>query len=77
MKPTRNNEEKADARIYAMSAYIVSTLAAAADKTIHEHEFMELSHSDREAFANAILNPQPPNQHLLAAAKRYKDRTIN
>jgi uncharacterized protein (DUF1778 family) len=97
MKPTRNNEEKADARIYArmnanikqriqhaadlrgldMSAYIVSTLAAAADETIHEHEFMELSHSDREAFANAILNPQPPNQHLLAAAKRYKDRTTN
>jgi len=95
MKTSRNNEEKADARIYArmnakikqriqhaadlrgldMSAYIVSTLAAAADKTIREHEVMELSQRDREAFANAILNPQPPNEHLLTAAKLYQDRT--
>jgi uncharacterized protein (DUF1778 family) len=92
---SRNNEEKADARIYArmnakikqriqhaadlrgldMSAYVVSTLLADADKTIHEHGVMELSLRDREAFANAILNPPAPNAHLLAAAKRYKGRT--
>jgi uncharacterized protein (DUF1778 family) len=95
METARNNEEKADARIYArmnskikqriqhaadlkgldMSAYVVSTLVADADKTIHEHEVMELSLRDREAFANAILTAPAPNEHLLAAAKRYKQRT--
>jgi uncharacterized protein (DUF1778 family) len=95
MKTTGNNEEKADARIYArmnskikqriqhaadlrgldMSAYVVSTLVADADKVIHEHQVMELSQRDKEAFANAILTPPVPNQHLLAAAKRYKQRT--
>jgi len=69
-------QHAADLRGLDMSAYVISTLVADADRTIREHEVMELSLSDREAFANAILNPPAPNEHLLAAAKRYKQRAI-
>ncbi len=54
-----------------MSAYVISTLVADPDRTIHEHEVMELGLRDREAFANAILDAPAANEHLLAAAKRY------
>ncbi len=67
-------QHAADLRGLDMSAYVVSTLVADAEKTIHEHDVMELSLRDKEAFASAILNPPKPNNHLLKAAKRYKDR---
>ena len=67
-------QHAADLRGLDMSAYVVSTLLADADKTIRDHEVMELSLHDREVFANAILNPPSPNEHLLAAAKLYKQR---
>ena len=67
-------QHAADIKGLDLTSYVVSTLVADANKTIQEHEVMELSQRDREAFANAILNPPPPNEHLLAAAKRYKKR---
>ncbi|CAN5658970.1 DUF1778 domain-containing protein [soil metagenome] len=68
-------QHAADLKGLDMSAYVLSTIVADADKTIRDHEVMELSLRDRESFANAILSPPAPNDHLLAAAKRYKKRT--
>jgi uncharacterized protein (DUF1778 family) len=67
-------QHAADIKGLDLTSYVVSALVADANKTIQEHEVMELSQRDREAFANAILNPPAPNKHLLAAAKRYKKR---
>jgi len=71
----RRIQHAADLKGLDMTAYVLSTVVADVDKTIHDHEVLELSLRDREAFANAILNPPAPNKHLLAAAKRYKQRT--
>jgi uncharacterized protein (DUF1778 family) len=68
-------QHAADLRGLDLTAYVLSTLVADADKTVKEHEVMELSRRDREAFAKAILNPPAPNKHLLAAARRYKKNT--
>jgi uncharacterized protein (DUF1778 family) len=68
-------QHAADLRGLDLTSYVVSILVADADKTIREHEVMELSQRDRLAFANAVINPPPPTAHLIAAAKRYKKRT--
>ncbi len=57
-----------------LTTYVLSTLAADADKTVQEHDIMRLGKRDREAFANALINPPAPNKNLIAAAKRYKER---
>lgn len=67
-------QHAADLKGLDLTSYVVSTLVADADKTIQEHEVMELSQRDREAFAKAIIDPPAPSEHLLAAAKRYKER---
>lgn len=64
----------ADLKGLDLTAYVISTLIADADKTVQENEIMELSQRDREAFARAIINPPAPGEHLLAAARRYKER---
>jgi uncharacterized protein (DUF1778 family) len=67
-------QHAADLKGLDLTSYVVSTLVADADRTIQEHEIMELSQRDRVTFANAIINPPVPSEHLLAAAKRYKKR---
>ncbi len=70
-------QHAADLKGLDLTSYVVSTLLADADKTIQEHEVMLLSQRDREAFARAIIDPPSPSEHLLAAAKRYKQRMAN
>ncbi len=67
-------QHAADLKGLDLTSYVVSTLVADADKTIQEHEVMELSQRDREAFAKSIINPPAPSEYLLAAAKLYKKR---
>jgi uncharacterized protein (DUF1778 family) len=59
-----------------LTSYVISTLAADADRTIQEHEVMKLSERDKMAFAKTLINPPPPNEHLLVAAKRYAKRMV-
>jgi len=68
-------QHAADLKGLDLTAYVLSTLAADAERTIQEHEVMNLSLRDRIAFAEALIKPPPPSKHLLAAAKRYKKRT--
>lgn len=67
-------QHAADLKGLDLTSYAVSTLVADADRTVQEHEVMVLSQRDREAFANAILNPPAPSKHLLSAAEYYKQR---
>jgi uncharacterized protein (DUF1778 family) len=44
-----------------------------ARRVLDEHERMVLVGADREAFLEAILNPRPPTDRLIAAFKRHRD----
>ena len=58
----------------SVSDFVVLSAADAALRTIREQEVMILSERDREAFAQALLNPPSPGRRLAAAATRYKKR---
>ncbi len=57
------------------SGFMKTVLSEAADRTIRQHEFIELSLRDRIAFAEALISSAPaPSRKAIAAAKRYKKR---
>jgi uncharacterized protein (DUF1778 family) len=53
--------------------FVVASVQAAAEDAIRSHEVMTLSAEDSLAFAEAILNPPPPNENLIALAQEYKE----
>ncbi len=59
----------------SISDFVVLSAADAALRTILEHEVLTLNERSREVFARALLKPLPPGKRLVAAAKRYKERT--
>lgn len=65
-------EQAAKLKGVPTAGYVKTVLAAAAAKDIQEHEFIQLSLRDREAFANAVLEPPQPSTRSIDAAERYK-----
>jgi uncharacterized protein (DUF1778 family) len=65
-------QKAADLEGQTLSAFLVDRLREAAYQTIERHQTLQLTLRDSEAFAEAILNPPPPNAALQAAANRYK-----
>lgn len=59
----------------SVSDFVVLSADDAAVRTIREQEVLTLNERAREVFANALLNPPAPSGRLVAAAKRYKERT--
>ena len=47
-----------------------------AKEIIAEHELIIASKRDSEVFFNAILNPEPPNAKLKAAAEKFKKQKL-
>ena len=68
-------QHAADLKGLDLTSYVVSTLVEAADKVVRENEILELSQRDRLAFAEALMSPPAPNEELLTAAERFKERT--
>ena len=61
-------------RASAVSGLTVGDLAyEGARRVLDEHERMILTGADREAFFEAIRNPRPPTDRLIAAFKRHRD----
>lgn len=56
----------------SVTDFVVSTLAAAADSVVREHELTRLNQAQSDAFVNALLNPAAPNAALRRAARNYK-----
>lgn len=56
----------------SVSDFIVAAAQEAAHRTIEEAQIIRLSVEDQRAFAEAILNPPPPNAALRRAAEAYK-----
>ena len=56
----------------SVTDFIVEHLGQAAQEVISEHSQWKLAQQDSEAFIEALLNPKPPGQRLVQAARRYR-----
>jgi uncharacterized protein (DUF1778 family) len=56
----------------SLTDFVARKLADIAKETIKERETMTLRGADALAFAEALLNPPPPNKALLEADRDYR-----
>ncbi len=57
-----------------LTDFCVTALAEAARRTIAEHETLQLSERDRQAFFDALINPPAPSERLVRAVVEHKRR---
>ena len=55
--------------------FVLTSVQDAARRTIEEHQQLELSVRDSEAFVEALLNPRPVNDRLRDTVRRYRAET--
>jgi uncharacterized protein (DUF1778 family) len=60
-----------------VSDFCVTALTETARRTIAEHETLELSDRDREAFFEALINPPKPSERLVRALAAHKQRVAS
>lgn len=65
-------DRAASSRGETFNGWAKTVLDEAADREISEHEFTDLSKTDRSAFLEALVNPPAPSKAAINAAKRYK-----
>ncbi|SNS30742.1 MULTISPECIES: DUF1778 domain-containing protein [unclassified Azospirillum] len=56
----------------SLTDFVLSSVQDAAKRTIEEHQRLELSLRDSEAFVEALLNPPAPNDRLRETVGRYR-----
>ena len=55
--------------------FVLTSVRDAARRTIEEHQQLELSVRDSEAFVEALLNPRSVNGRLRDTVRRYRAAT--
>jgi uncharacterized protein (DUF1778 family) len=55
--------------------FVLTSVQDAARRAIKEHQQLELSVRDSEAFVEALLNPEPVNDRLRDTIRRYRETT--
>src|SRR5580693_2198267 len=55
--------------------FVLTSVQDAARRAIEEHQQLDLSVRDSEAFVEALLNPQPVNDRLRDTIRRYRETT--
>ena len=65
-------QKAADLEGRSLTDFVVTTVQSAAYQVIERHQTLKLSLEDSEAFVEAILNPQEPNEALKLAALKYQ-----
>jgi uncharacterized protein (DUF1778 family) len=55
--------------------FVLTSVQDAARRAIEEHQQLELSVRDSEAFVDALLNPKPVNDRLRETVRRYRGAT--
>ena len=55
--------------------FVLTSVQDAARRTITEHQQLELSVRDSQAFVDALLNPKPVNDRLRETVRRYREAT--
>lgn len=58
----------------SLSDFVIRSAIEAAQRTIRENEWVELSRRDRIAFVQTLLNRPPPNARLRKAMQRHNQR---
>jgi uncharacterized protein (DUF1778 family) len=57
----------------SLTDFIAVSAIAAAEATIERHTVVQLSPDDSRAFADALIHPDAPNEHLRIAAQRHRN----
>jgi len=65
-------QRAADIQGRSLTDFVISSILAAANQVIREHDIMTLTKEDQEVFVAALLNPPEPDKKLKDAAQRYK-----
>lgn len=55
--------------------FVLSSVQDAARRAIDDHQRLDLSMRDSEAFVDALLNPQPVGDRLRETIRRYRNAT--
>ncbi|HDZ75777.1 MAG TPA: DUF1778 domain-containing protein [Aurantimonas coralicida] len=55
--------------------FVLTSVEEAARRAIKEHQRLDLSLRDSQAFVQALMNPQPVNDRLRDTVRRYRQRT--
>jgi uncharacterized protein (DUF1778 family) len=63
-------QKAADAKGLTLTAFVTSSARDAAIKVLKEQHVIELGRKDQQAFAAAMLDPEPPNARLRTLAKK-------
>jgi uncharacterized protein (DUF1778 family) len=58
-----------------LTDFVLASVQDAARRAIEEHQQLELSVRDSEAFVHALLNPKPVNDRLRDTVRRYREAT--
>jgi uncharacterized protein (DUF1778 family) len=55
--------------------FVLTSVQDAARRAIEEHQILDLSLRDSQAFVEALLEPVPVNNRLRDTIRRYRQRT--
>lgn len=55
----------------SLTAYLIATLGENTRRAVAEADMLRLSREDQIRFAEALLDPPPPNERLARAAMRH------
>lgn len=67
-------ERAAQLRGCSLSEYLVRSAQDAAERDLRDYQAITLSARDSQIFIEALLDPQPANPALRAAAREYQER---
>lgn len=56
----------------SLTEFIIRSARKRAEEIVNRYELVIASKRDSEVFFNAILNPESPNEKLVAAANKFK-----
>jgi uncharacterized protein (DUF1778 family) len=55
--------------------FVLTSVQEAARRAIEEHQSIDLSVRDSQAFVEALINPRPVNDRLRDTVRRYRQAT--
>jgi uncharacterized protein (DUF1778 family) len=61
----------ASLRGVTLTDFVVSSVHEAAVRTLEAMHVIEFGRRDQQAFVDALLNPETPNEKLIKAARRH------
>jgi uncharacterized protein (DUF1778 family) len=59
----------------SVTDFVLTSVQEAAQRAIEEHQRLDLSVRDSQAFVEALINPPPVNDRLLETVRRYRQAT--